>query len=151
MTEESKTEAQTSPINGVVGVSFKDVMSVLPAVIAGLTVLVFTASAAREWAYYHVIGEDFISLASPADYTSAALRELSTSFAAATATAAPTWGGDCSEISTFALPYHYDLCVDDHGLVLGDLGPACEAWGRFLLALDNSRHAMLDVVLHVVQ
>ena len=87
MTEESKTEAQTSPINGVVGVSFKDVMSVLPAVIAGLTVLVFTASAAREWAYYHVIGEDFISLASPADYTSAALRELSTSFAAAAAAA----------------------------------------------------------------
>ena len=76
MTKEAKTEPQTSPINGVVGMPFKDVMSVLPAVIAGLTVLVFTASAAREWAYYYVIGADFISLASPADYTSAALRWL---------------------------------------------------------------------------
>ena len=86
MTKEAKTEPQTSPINGVVGMPFKDAMSVLPAAIAGLTVLVFTASAAREWAYYHVIGADFISLASPSDYTSAALRELSTSFAVAGAT-----------------------------------------------------------------
>ena len=56
--------------------SFKDFLSGVPAAVSGLTVLVFTATAAREWTYYHVIGADFISLTSLADYTSASLRWL---------------------------------------------------------------------------
>ena len=44
------------------------------AVITGLTALGFAVSAAREWTYYYGLGaRDFLSLASPADYTRAAL------------------------------------------------------------------------------
>ena len=56
--------------------AFKDFLSSVPAAVAALSVLVFTASAAREWAYYYMIGADFISLTSPADYPSASLRWL---------------------------------------------------------------------------
>ena len=74
MTEESKTEAQTSPINGVVGVSSKGFQWTIPASVAVLTALSFVAAAMGEWAYYRGLGAlDFISLASPADYTSAAM------------------------------------------------------------------------------
>ncbi len=50
----------------------------ISAALAVLTALIFAASAAREWAYYHVIGADFVSLTSPADYTSGALHWLPT-------------------------------------------------------------------------
>ena len=48
----------------------------ISAAVAVLTALLFAASAAREWAYYHVIGSTFVSLTSPADYTSSALHWL---------------------------------------------------------------------------
>ena len=53
--------------------SVKDLLSGAPVAIAVLTALIVTTSAAREWAYYNVIGVDFISLTSPADYASIAL------------------------------------------------------------------------------
>ena len=56
------------------GMLFTDVLSGVPTAVAALTALIFTASAAREWAYYYGLGAaDFISLVSPADYTSADL------------------------------------------------------------------------------
>ena len=48
----------------------------IPAAVAALTALIFAVSAVREWAYYCVIGMDFIFLTSPADYTGATLRVL---------------------------------------------------------------------------
>ena len=46
---------------------FTDVLSGVPTAVAALTALIFTASAAREWAYYYGLGAvDFISLVSPA-------------------------------------------------------------------------------------
>ena len=56
--------------------SFKELLSGAPAAIAVLTTLIVATSAAREWAYYNVIGVDFISLTSPADYASIALTWL---------------------------------------------------------------------------
>ena len=79
MMKETKTDAHASPADN--DTSFKGVPSGVPAAISLLTVLVFTVSAAREWAYYRVLGADFISLASPVDYASATLRELPLSIA----------------------------------------------------------------------
>ncbi len=55
---------------------FKSFLRRAPAAVAALTGLILTASAAREWAYYRVIGMEFISLVSPTDYASAAVRWL---------------------------------------------------------------------------
>ena len=42
----------------------------VPALVTAMTASVFVASVLREWAYFRVIGMDFITLLSPADYTS---------------------------------------------------------------------------------
>ncbi len=76
MTKESKTKAPASPAAIGDRMSSKGFQWKMPATVAALTAAFFSASAAREWAYYHVIGVDFISLVAPADYTSAALRWL---------------------------------------------------------------------------
>ena len=82
MTEEAKTVTHSSPSNGVDGMLSKGSQWNTPAVVAALTALVFALSAAREWAYYRVIGLDFIFLGSPSDYTNATLRVLPMSFVA---------------------------------------------------------------------
>lgn len=57
--------------------AFKGVLSGVPAAVAALTALIFTATATREWTYYYGLGAvDFFYLVSPADYTSAALHWL---------------------------------------------------------------------------
>ena len=72
-----KTVARASPINSTDGMSSKDVLSSVAAAVAVLAALSFISLAAREWAYYFGLGAtDFISLTSPATYTSAALRGL---------------------------------------------------------------------------
>ena len=77
MTKESKIEAPASPTGDDPGIPSKSFQWTIPAAVAVLGTLSFTASAAREWAYYLVIGaEDFISMTSPSDYTSATLRWL---------------------------------------------------------------------------
>ena len=77
MTKKSKTVAHASSIKGAGGMSFKDILSGAPAAVAAVTALGFTALVSREWAYYYGLGAvDFISLTSPANYISAALREL---------------------------------------------------------------------------
>ncbi|MCY4673967.1 MAG: hypothetical protein OXD43_09440 [Bacteroidetes bacterium] len=48
----------------------------MPATIAALTVATLVASALREWGYYIVLGEEFIMLNSPTDYTSNTIRWL---------------------------------------------------------------------------
>ena len=54
--------------------SSKDFQWTIPASVAVLTALSFVAAAVGEWAYYRGLGAlEFISLASPADYTSAAM------------------------------------------------------------------------------
>ena len=50
----------------------------IPAAVTLLALLNFTASAAREWAYYHVIGPDFIFFNSPVDYARISIHWLPT-------------------------------------------------------------------------
>lgn len=62
------------PFNSVGGMFLKYFQENMAAAITGLTALSFAVSAAREWAYYYGLGaRDFLSMTSPAAYTSAAL------------------------------------------------------------------------------
>ena len=72
-----KTVPRASPINSTDGMSSKDVLSSVASAVAVLAALSFISLAAREWAYHAGLGAtDFITLTSPATYTSAALRGL---------------------------------------------------------------------------
>ena len=72
-----KTGDRASAFNSTDGMSSKDVLSSAAAAVAVLAALSFISLAAREWVYYSGLGAtDFISLTSPATYTSAALRGL---------------------------------------------------------------------------
>lgn len=83
MAEEDRTVAHASPPEIGDGKSSTGFPWNISATVAALTAFAFAVSAAGEWAYYLGLGAlDFLSLASPADYTSGALLWLPSALAA---------------------------------------------------------------------
>ena len=118
--------------------------------------LVFALSAAREWAYYRVIGLDFIFLGSPSDYTNATLRVLPMSFVAGAVglvagrmtfwfvAVSPDPSQSNKEIAERGIRFGYWFStlmavggVRDGRVLAGD------AWGHSLQGLATSRDRML--------